>query len=127
MNHARTQSRQVREHGQAKSRPQLRLIRVRKQSAAASSPGQQARVQTVHIRGNDAASTGREPVAATELDIPQTDPIREPVVAAVQSQSGMGREPIQAGNCPIHRIAVDILPPTSFPVCIRHNPAYVLL
>lgn len=124
MNHARTQSRPVREDGQAKSRPQLRLIRVRKQSAAASSPGQQARVQTVHIRGNDATSTGREPAAATELDIPQTDSIREPAVVAVQPQTGMGREPVQAGS---YRIAVDILPPTNFPVCIRHNPAYVLL
>ena len=108
-------------------RPQLRLIRVREQSASASSPRQQARAQTVHIRGNNAASTVREPAAAADLDIPRTGCIPELVVAAVQPQTGIGREPDQAGNCPIHRITVDILPPTSFPVHIRHNPAYVFI
>lgn len=127
MNHARTQSRQIREDGQAKSRPQLRLIRVRKQSAAASSPGQQARAQTVRIRGDDAVSTVREPAAATGMDTPQADRVPQLAVAVVQPHTGIGREPDQAGGCPIHRIAVNISPPISFPIHIRSISAHVLI
>jgi hypothetical protein len=61
------------------------------------------------------------------MDISQAGCIPELAVTASQPQTGKGRVPVQAGNCPIHRIAVDILPSISFPVCIRHNPAYVLL
>lgn len=121
------QARQVREHGQAEIRPQMRLIPVREQSTSASSPGQRARKQSVHIRGNDEASTGRESAAATEMVIPQPDRICELAVAAVRPQTGLGCEPDQARNCSMQHIAVDILSPISFPVRIRHNPVYVLL
>ena len=93
MNHAQPQTRQVREHGQAEARPQLRLIRVLEQSASASSPGQQAREQSVHIRGNDAASTAHDPAAATDMDTPQTDNNPEHAVTAAPSLAGIIREP----------------------------------
>lgn len=127
MNLARPQTRQVREHGQAKSRHQLRLFRVREQSASAFSPRQQPRKQSVHIRGNDAASTGHNSATATGIDIPQPDCIRELATAAVQPQTGLGREPDLARNCLMHWIDLDILPPISFPVCLHHNAAYDLL
>lgn len=127
MNLARPQTRQVREHGQAKSRPQLRLFRVREQSASAFSPRQQAREQSVHIRGIDAASTGHNLAVATDLDTPQTNRDSELATTTVATLTGIERGNEHAKSCPIRCIAVDILPPISFPVCIHHNSAYVLL
>jgi len=58
MNHARPQARQSRGHEQTEDSPQLRPIRVHEQSAFVSSPRQEARQQSVHIRGKDTVSTG---------------------------------------------------------------------
>jgi hypothetical protein len=127
MNHARPQTRQVRDHGQAKSRPQLRAIHVRDLSASAIRPRQQAREQSVHIRGNDAALTGHNADVATDIDTPQTDCIRERAAVTVATLTDIESGNQQVKRCPIHRFAVDILPPISFPVRIRHNPAYVRL
>jgi hypothetical protein len=127
MNQSRPQSRQGREHGQAANRPQLRLIRVREQSSSVSSPGQQAWEQSVHIRGNDAVSTGHDPAVATGEDTPQTDRDSELAAATVAPLTGIERGNEQVKRCPIRRIVVDILPPISFPVRIRYNPVYVLL
>lgn len=121
------QTRQVREHGQAEIRPKLRLTRVRKLSAVASSPRQQAREQSVHVLSSDAASTGHEPAVTRNMDTPQTDRDSELAAATVATLTGVERGNEQAKRCPIRCIAVAILPPISFPVCIHHNSAYVLL
>jgi hypothetical protein len=107
--------------------PQVRLIHIREQSASASSPCQQARKQSVHIRGNDAASIGHDPAVATDTDTPQTDRDSELVAATVAPLTGIEREPDTAENYPIRRIAGDNSPPIGFPVHIRHISPYVLL
>lgn len=127
MNHSRLQARHIREHGQAKARPQLRLIHVLAQSAALSSPRQQAREQSVQVRGNDTPSTGHDPAVATDIHTPQTDRDSELAAATVSPQAGIKRGNAQVKHCPIRGIAVDISPPISFLVRIRYNPAYVLL
>lgn len=121
------QTRHVHEHKQAEVRPQLRLIRVREQSTSASSPSKRARAQPVHIRGNDAASTGRVSAAATGMDVPHTDRESEHVTATDAPLTGIEREPDRARNYPSRRIAVNVMPSFNFPVHIRHNPAYVRL
>jgi hypothetical protein len=119
MEHPRPQTRQIREHGQAKDKPQLRLIRVRDKSAAASSPCQQARQQTVRSRDKDTASTGCQAAAATDANGPQTGRNPELSTSAASFLTNIGCEPKQAENCPDHRIAVAISPPTRFPIHIR--------
>ena len=105
----------------------MRLFRVREQSASAFSPRQQAREQSVHIRGNDAALTGHSLAAAMDMDTPQTDRDSELATTTVATLTGIERGNEQAKRCPIRCITVDVLPPVSFPVCIHHNSAYVLL
>jgi hypothetical protein len=126
MNQTRPQTRQIREHGQAEARPQLRLVHVRAQSAAASSPGQRAREQSVHVRGNDTSSTGHDLAVATDIDSSQADRDSELATATVEPLTGIERGNAQVKHCPIHGIAVDALPPISFPVHIRHISPYVL-
>jgi hypothetical protein len=127
MSHSRPQTRQVHEHGQAKDWPQLRLIRVRGQSAAASSPRHQAREQSVRSRDKDTVSTGCQKAAATDGNRPQTD--RNPALSmsAASFLTRIGCEPEQAKSCPGGRIVVAISQPTRFPVCIRSIQAYVLI
>lgn len=127
MNLARPQTRQVRDRDPIEESPQLRLIRVREQSASAFSPRQQARERSVHIRGNDAASTGHNLAVATDMDTPQIDRDSELPACTIASLAGIELGNQQAKRCPIRCIAVDILQPISFPLCIHHNSAYVLL
>jgi len=127
MNPSRPQTRQIHEHGQARNRPQLRLIRVHEQSAAKSSPGQRPQEQSVNIRGNYAASIAHDRATATDTDTPQTEYNSTLAATAASSLTDIMQEPHQAKGCPIRHITVDILPPVSFPVHVRHNPAYVLL
>ncbi len=127
MNHSRPQTRQIREHGQAADRPQLRLIHVRAQSAAASRTRQRARQQSVRSPDKDTASTRSQMTTARAANGPQTGRNLGFPTSAASFLNNTGREPKQAKNCPGGRIAVAISPPISFLVRIRYNPAYVLL
>ena len=119
MSHSRPQTRQVREHGQAKDWPQLRLIRVRGQSAAASSPCHQAREQSVRCRDKDTVSTGCQKTAAADGNRPQTD--RNPALSATAASflTKIGSEPEQAQSGPSGGSVMATPQPTRFPVCIR--------
>jgi hypothetical protein len=119
MNCSQPEKLQVREHGQAKDRPQLRLIRVREQAAAASSQWHQARQQTVRSRGIDTVSTGCRTAAGTDANGPRTgrNPGLSPTAASFLTN--IGCEPEPAPNCPGGRIVLAISPPTRFPVHIR--------
>jgi hypothetical protein len=92
-----------------------------------NSPRQQAREQSVHIRGDDEASTGRVSAAATGMDVPQTDRESEHAAATGAPLPGNQRGNKQAMHYPIHGIAVNVMPSFSFPVHIRHNQVHVLL
>ena len=119
MNHARPQSRQIREREQAKDRPQLRLIRVREQSTFASSPRQQTGQQSVRSRDQGAVSTVRDLTVAMDMNTPRVGHDSKLAVAKTSLLSGSSREPELAANCPPHRLVVAISPLTSFPVHIR--------
>ena len=109
----------VREREQAEGSPQSRLIRIREQSASASSPRQQARPQSVRIRDEGTVSTVRDTAAATDADTPQTDRDSELSVATASPLIGNGRESKQPKGCPVRRIVVATSPPTNFRVHIH--------
>jgi hypothetical protein len=115
MNHARPQSRQIREREQAKDRPQLRLIRVREQSTFASSPRQ----QSVRSRDQGAVSPVRDLKAAMDMDTPRAGHYSELADAKTSLLTGSSRESEPAAIGPRHRLVVAISPLTSFPVHIR--------
>jgi hypothetical protein len=119
MSHSRPQTRQVREHGQAKDWPQLQLIRVRGQSTAASNPCHQAREQSVCCRDKDTVSTGCQKAVAADGNRPQTD--RNPALSTTAASFliKIGFELEQAKSCPSGRIVVAISQPLRFPVRIR--------
>jgi hypothetical protein len=119
MSRSRPQTRQVREHGQAKDWPHLRLIRVRGQSTAASNPCHQAREQSVRSRDKDTVSTSCQKAAATDGNRPQTD--RNPALwtSAASVLIKIGCEPEQAKSCPSGRIVVATSQPPHFLVRIR--------
>lgn len=119
MNCSQPEKWQIRGNGQAKDRPQLRLIRVRKQSVAASSPCHQARQQTVRSPDKDTASTGCQAEVATDANSPQTGRNSELSRSTASLLTNIGCEPEHAKNCPGVRILVAISPPTRFPVHIR--------
>ena len=119
MNHARPQSRQIREREQAKDRPQLRLIRVREQSTFASSPRQQTPQQSVRSRDKGAVSPVRDLTAAMDMDTPRAGHYSELADAKTSLLTGSSREPEPAAIGPRHRLVVAISPLTSFPVHIR--------
>jgi hypothetical protein len=127
MNCSQPGKQQIREHGLAKDRPQLRLIRVRKQSAVASSPCHQARQQTVRIPERTTDTAVREQALAMIANRPQTVRSLARSTSTISLLTKIGCEPRQAKNCPSRRIVVSMFPPASFPVHIRIIPAYVLI
>ena len=115
------------EHGQAKCRTWTQIIRVREQSTSAFRSRQQAWQQIVHIRELSTAFTGRNRGLAADIQCPQSVRRHELSTPVSLPQTGIGLVFQQATNRPRHRIAVSILPPTSFPVHIQIIPAYVLI
>jgi hypothetical protein len=120
-------ARQIPDHDSAENKTRTQTVRVREQSVSAFSPRKQARPGTVHVLGNAAASTVREPAAATATHCPQTIRSLELSTSPNWSRTHSVRERGPAKNCPHHRIAVSILPPINFPVCIQLIPAYDLI
>ena len=120
-------ARQIRDHDSAENKTQTQTVRVREQSMSAFSPRKQARPRTSRVLGNAAASTVREPAAATDSNCPQTVRSRELPTSANSPFPRTVREPRQATNCLRRSIVVSILPPISFPVRIQPIPAYDLV
>jgi hypothetical protein len=118
---------QIRDRDSVGERPCPRTVHVLELSMSAFSPRKQARPRTVRVLGNAAASTVREPAAATDLNCPQPVRSRELSTSPNWSRTHSVRERGPAKNCPHHRIAVSILPPINFPVCIQLIPAYDLI
>ena len=121
------QTRPFHARGQSQFRAWTQIIRVREQSTSVFRPRQQAWQQTVHIREASTAFTGRKRELAVAINCPQSVRRLELSTPMKLPQTGIGRAFQQATNRPRHRIAVSILPPTSFPVHIQIIPAYVLI
>jgi hypothetical protein len=116
-----------RERGKSATLIRSRTGRGRKQSVSAFSPRKQTRPRTGRVLGNAAASTVREPAAATDSNCPQPVRSRELSTSPNWSRAQSVREHGPATNCPRRCIAVSILPPIIFPVHIRITPAYDLV
>lgn len=127
MNRSRPQTRQFRERKQAQNRPQTRFIHVREQSTNTASPRKQTQEQTVRIRAQATASTGRDRESAADTDCPQSVRSLALFTSANSPLTNIGREPRLAEYFPRRRIVVSILPLVSFPVRIRIIPAYDLI
>ena len=117
-------ARQIRDLDSAENRTRTQTVRVRELSVSAFSPRKQTRPRTGHVLGNAAASTVREPAAATATHCPQTVRSRELSTSANWSRAQSVREPDPTTRCPRRCIAVSILPPINFMVHIRITPAY---
>lgn len=120
-------ARQIRDHDSVGERTCPRTVHVLGLSMSAFSPRKQARSRTVHVLGNAAASTVREPAAATDSNCPQPVRSRELSTSPNWSRAQSFREHGPASNRPRRCIAVSILPPIIFPVHIRITPAYDLV
>lgn len=120
-------ARQIRDPDSVENRTRTQTVRVRELSVSAFSPRKQTRPRTGHVLGNAAASTVREPAAATATHCPQTARSRELSASANWSLTKSVRKHGAASNCPHHRIAVSILAPINFTVHIRITPAYDLV
>ena len=120
-------ARQIPDHDSVENKTRTQTFRVCEQSVSAFSPRKQARPRTVCVLGNAAASTVLEPAAATDSNCPQPVRSRELSTSPNWSRTHSVREHGPAKNCPHHRIAVSILPPINFPVCIQTIPAYDLI
>ena len=120
-------ARQIRDHDSAENKTRTQTARVREQSVSAFSPRKQARPRTGRVLGNAADLAVRESAAATDSNCPQTVRSRELSTSPNWSRTHSVRERGPAKNCPHHRIAVSILPPINFPVCIQTIPAYDLI
>ena len=121
------QTRQIRDLDSGGDRPRTGTFRVHELSVSAFSPRKQARPRTGRVLGNAAASTVRESAVAANSNCPQTVRSRELSTSTNWSRTHSVRERGPAKNCPHHRIAVSILPPINFPVCIQTIPAYDLI
>ena len=121
------QTRPIRDRDSVGNRACPRPVRVREQSVSAFSPRKETRPRTGRVLGNAAASTVREPAAATATHCPQTARSRELSASANWSLTKSVRKHGTASNCPRRCIAVSILPPIIFPVHIRITPAYDLV
>ena len=121
------QTRQFHEHGQSQCRTWTPIIRVLEQSTSEFCPHPRIRQQAVHIRELSTGFTGRKRELAADINCPQPVHRRELSTPMNLPQTGIGRAFQQATNRPRHRIAVSILPPTSFPVHIQIIPNYVLI
>ena len=120
-------ARQIRNHDSVENKTRKQTARVREQSVSAFSPRKQARPRTGRVLGNAAASTVRESAVAANSNCPQTVRSRELSASPNWSRTHSVRELGPAKNRPHHRIAVSILPPINFPVCIQTIPAYDLI
>ena len=120
-------ARRIRDLDSAENRSQTQTVRVRELSVSAFSPRKQTRPRTGRVLGNAAASTVREPAAATDSNCPQPVRSRELSTSPNWSRAQSVREHDSATNCPRGFIAVSILPPINFPVHIRITPAYDLI
>jgi hypothetical protein len=121
------QTRQIRDLDSARNRARTQTVRVRELSVSAFSPRKQTRPRTGRVLGNAAASTVREPAAATATHSPQTARSRELSMPSNWSRAQSVREHAPIANCPRCCIAVSIFPPIIFPVHIRITPAYDLV
>ena len=120
-------ARQIRDLDSAGNRTWTQTVRVRELSVSAFSPRKQARPRTVRVLGNAAASTVREPAAATDSNCPQTVRSRELSTSSNSPCPRTVREPRQATNCPRRCIAVSVLSPISFLVRIQTIPAHDII
>ena len=118
---------QIRDRDSVGERPCPRTVHVLELSMSAFSPRKQARPRTVRVLGNAAASTVREPAAATDSNCPQPVRSRELSTSPNWSRTHSVRERGPAKNYPRRCIAVSILPPIIFQVHIRITPAYDLV
>ena len=118
---------QIRDRDSVGERPCPRTVHVLELSMSAFSPRKQARPRTVRVLGSAAVSTVRESAAATGSNCPQTVRSRELSTSPNSSRTQFVREHGSATNCPRRCIAVSILPPINFPVCIQTIPAYDLI
>jgi len=118
------QSRQIRDFDPAGNRTRTQKVRVREQSVSAFSPRTQPRPRTGRDLGHAAASTVREPAAATATNDPQPVRSLELSTSPNWSRAQSVREHGLATNCPCRCIAVSILPPINFQVRIQTIPAY---
>ena len=118
------QTRQIRDLDSAENRTRTQTVHVREQSLSAFSPRKQARPRTGRVLAHAAASTVREPAAATATNCPQTVRSRELSTSSNWSRAQSVRERGPAKNCPRHRISVSILPPINCPVRIQTIPTY---
>ena len=120
-------ARQIRDLDSVENRTRTQTVRVRELSVSAFSPRKQTRPRTGRVLGNAAASTVREPAAATDSNCPQPVRSRE---LSTSANSPFPRNVLERGlakNCPRRCIAVSILPPISFLVRIQTFPAYDLV
>ena len=120
-------ARQIRDLGSAGNRARTQTVRVREQSMSAFSPRTQPRPRTGRDLGNAAASTVREPAAATATNGPQPVRSLELSTSANSPCPRTVREPRQATNCPRRCIAGSVLSPISFLVRIQTIPAHDLI
>lgn len=127
MSGAWPRARQIRDLDSAGNKTRTQPVRVRELSASAISPRKQTRPRTGRVLGNAAASTVREPAAATDSNCPQPVRSRELSTSPNWSRAQSVREHGPATNCPRRCIAVSILPPIIFPVHISITPAYDLV
>ena len=127
MNRSRPQTRPFREREQATNGSQTRAIHVREQSANTTSPRAKTRQQTVRIRAQATASTGRDQESAADTNCPQTVRGLALSTTVISPLTNIGREPQRAACFPSRRIVVSIFPPVGFPVRIRIIAAYDLI
>jgi hypothetical protein len=120
-------ARQIRDHDSVGERTCPRTVHVREQSVSAFSPRKQGRPRTDRVLGNAADWTVRESAAATATHCRQTVRSRELSTSPNWSWAQSVRERGLAKNYPRRCIAVSILPPINFPVCIQTIPAYDLV
>lgn len=120
-------TRQIHDRDSVGNRTRTQTVRVREQSMSAFSPRPQSRPRTGCVLGNAATATAREPAAVTDANCPQTVRSRELSMSANWSRAQSFREHGLASNYPRHCIAVSILPPITFPVCIQPIPTYDLV
>ncbi len=106
-------------HGQVEARPQLRLIHVRAQSAAASRTRHQAEQRSVRSPDKDTALTRSQTTTAGAANRPQAG--RNPGFSTSEAWflTRLGRELEQPQVRPSRRIAVAITRPIRFLVHIR--------
>lgn len=124
---SRPRQQPFRERDLAQHRAHPRAVPVREQSASASSPRQPARQQSVRVREQDAAGTGRDLARPVDANSPRTGRSTGPSRSAAPARTDFGRALAAATNCPRSRITVGTTPATKFSVQFRKFPSHVLV